>query len=77
MGGLLKKWWKGQDSNLCTLARADLQSAAINHSATLPSGVFEKVWSASCLKLVCFANGVANLPSGFYNFLAPAGNAGY
>jgi hypothetical protein len=31
-----KKWWKGQDLNLCTLTRADLQSAAINHSATLP-----------------------------------------
>jgi 23S rRNA (guanosine2251-2'-O)-methyltransferase len=26
----------GQDSNLCTLARAELQSAAINHSATHP-----------------------------------------
>ena len=31
-------WWRGQDLNLCTLARADLQSAAINHSATLPAG---------------------------------------
>ena len=31
-------WWKGVDSNHRTLARADLQSAAINHSATLPAG---------------------------------------
>ncbi len=31
-------WWKGLDSNQRTLARADLQSAAINHSATLPAG---------------------------------------
>ena len=30
-------WWKGLDSNQRTLARADLQSAAINHSATLPA----------------------------------------
>ena len=29
-------WWKGLDSNQCTLTRADLQSAAFNHSATLP-----------------------------------------
>ena len=36
MGGLLKKWWMGLDSNQRTLARADLQSAAINHSATHP-----------------------------------------
>jgi hypothetical protein len=42
MGGLLKKWWKGQDSNLRTRKRADLQSAAINHSATLP--YFLKNW---------------------------------
>jgi hypothetical protein len=33
-----EKWWKGLDSNQCTLTRADLQSAAFNHSATLPSG---------------------------------------
>ena len=33
------KWWKGLDSNQCTLTRADLQSAAFNHSATLPSGL--------------------------------------
>ena len=32
----LGKWWKGLDSNQRTLSRADLQSAAINHSATLP-----------------------------------------
>ena len=35
-GGLLNKWWKGQDLNLCTRKRPDLQSGAINHSATLP-----------------------------------------
>src|SRR5690606_37561637 len=29
-------WWRGQDSNLRTRTRADLQSAAFNHSATPP-----------------------------------------
>src|SRR3954462_4428028 len=33
-----KKWWTGLDSNQRTLARADLQSAAFNHSATSPRG---------------------------------------
>ena len=31
-------WWRGLDSNQRTLARADLQSAAFNHSATSPDG---------------------------------------
>ena len=31
-------WWTGLDSNQRTLARADLQSAAFNHSATCPGG---------------------------------------
>ena len=31
-----KSWWRGRDSNLRTRERADLQSAAINHSATSP-----------------------------------------
>ncbi len=31
-----KKWWIGQDLNLRTLARTDLQSVAIDHSATYP-----------------------------------------
>ena len=30
------KWWEEQDLNLCTLSRAELQSAAINHSTILP-----------------------------------------
>src|SRR5690348_1082520 len=30
------QWWRGLDSNQRTLARADLQSAAFNHSATSP-----------------------------------------
>ena len=30
------RWWTGLDSNQRTLARADLQSAAFNHSATCP-----------------------------------------
>lgn len=30
------KWWKGKDSNLRRHKSADLQSAAINRSATLP-----------------------------------------
>ena len=32
------RWWRGLDSNQRTLARADLQSAAFNHSATSPRG---------------------------------------
>lgn len=32
------KWWRGLDSNQRTRKRADLQSAAINHSATSPQG---------------------------------------
>ncbi len=35
-----KFWWTGQDLNLRTLARADLQSAAIDHSATCPHKLF-------------------------------------
>ena len=31
-----KSWWRGLDSNQRTRKRADLQSAAINHSATSP-----------------------------------------
>lgn len=30
------KWWREKDSNLRTLTRTDLQSAAIDHSATPP-----------------------------------------
>ena len=30
------KWWREQDSNLRTLSRAELQSAAINHSTIPP-----------------------------------------
>lgn len=30
------KWWRGQDSNLRTHKRAELQSAAFNHSTTPP-----------------------------------------
>ena len=29
-------WWRGRDLNLRTLTRADLQSAAIDHSAIPP-----------------------------------------
>src|SRR3546814_10734329 len=31
-----RRWWTGLDSNQRTLTRADLQSAAFNHSATCP-----------------------------------------
>ena len=34
--GISTRWWTGLDSNQRTLARADLQSAAFNHSATCP-----------------------------------------
>ena len=41
------RWWTGLDSNQRTLARADLQSAAFNHSATCPyRGVFSHTKSA-------------------------------
>ena len=33
----LLHWWRGLDSNQRTRKRADLQSAAINHSATSPN----------------------------------------
>jgi hypothetical protein len=36
--GAENHWWRGLDSNQRTLARADLQSAAFNHSATSPRG---------------------------------------
>ena len=32
----VNQWWRGLDSNQRTRKRADLQSAAINHSATSP-----------------------------------------
>ena len=35
VGGIVK-WWREQDLNLCTLTRAELQSAAINHSTIPP-----------------------------------------
>jgi hypothetical protein len=35
-GSKSRHWWRGLDSNQRTLARADLQSAAFNHSATSP-----------------------------------------
>lgn len=35
VGGIVK-WWREQDSNLRTLSRAELQSAAINHSTIPP-----------------------------------------
>ena len=31
-----REWWRGLDSNQRTHTRADLQSAAFNHSATSP-----------------------------------------
>lgn len=34
------KWWREKDSNLRTLMRADLQSAAIDHSATPPKELY-------------------------------------
>ena len=37
--GCAREWWRGLDSNQRTLARADLQSAAFNHSATSPRGL--------------------------------------
>src|SRR5437660_6517924 len=37
-------WWRGLDSNQRTLARADLQSAAFNHSATSPGAGRRAMW---------------------------------
>ncbi len=39
-------WWRGLDSNQRTLARADLQSAAFNHSATSPGVGRRAIWRA-------------------------------
>jgi hypothetical protein len=36
-----QKWWRRLDSNQRTRKRADLQSAAINHSATPPQGTHD------------------------------------
>ena len=41
-----RKWWRGLDSNQRTLARADLQSAAFNHSATSPGAGRRAKWRA-------------------------------
>lgn len=38
------KWWRGQDSNLRTLTRAELQSAAFNHSTTPPTKMRSDAW---------------------------------
>ena len=40
----LRSWWRGLDSNQRTLARADLQSAAFNHSATSPGEGRRAMW---------------------------------
>ena len=40
----LRAWWRGLDSNQRTLARADLQSAAFNHSATSPGEGRRAIW---------------------------------
>ncbi len=44
-----EEWWTGQDLNLRTLTRADLQSAAIDHSATCP----QSKWSIMYRKPAC------------------------
>ena len=35
-------WWRGKDLNLRTPKRADLQSAAIDHSTTPPHDLFHR-----------------------------------
>jgi hypothetical protein len=40
----MRQWWRGLDSNQRTLARADLQSAAFNHSATSPGAGRRAMW---------------------------------
>ena len=48
------QWWKGKDSNLRRQKSADLQSAAINHSATFPKvftdtlSLYDKILSVVC-----------------------------
>jgi hypothetical protein len=42
------RWWRGLDSNQRTLARADLQSAAFNHSATSPGGQARQMAMGRC-----------------------------
>ena len=48
----MKFWWTGEDSNLRSpQGAADLQSAAINRSATRPQNSFPLGWSGSGLEL--------------------------
>ncbi len=53
--GCIHHWWRGLDSNQRTLTRADLQSAAINHSATSP-----KVSRELCHQVLMFRVGTKN-----------------
>ena len=46
------EWWRGLDSNQRTLARADLQSAAFNHSATSPGAGRRAMWRRRPLRRV-------------------------
>ncbi len=46
-------WWKGVDSNHRTQKRADLQSAAINHSATFPHSEKESSLSRPDRPILC------------------------
>ena len=54
------KWWRGQDSNLRTHTRADLQSAAFNHSATPPFLALQKA-AALSNTLVAFFITLSNI----------------
>ena len=66
-----KRWWKGVDSNHRTHKRADLQSAAINHSATFPQDVrvlcliFDKMSREKYTHTVVILNKVKNLIRSF------------
>jgi hypothetical protein len=57
-------WWTGLDSNQRTLARADLQSAAFNHSATCPDVGRRAKWRAQAGVSTCLRPHSAGLCPG-------------
>src|SRR3954453_763702 len=57
---LTERWWRGLDSNQRTLARADLQSAAFNHSATSPGVGRRATWR----RLMCLSTRSADGSAG-------------
>ena len=82
---LARQWWRGLDSNQRTLARADLQSAAFNHSATSPGEGRRATWrrtidvstrgsALSCRPLLCLGRSMFSRLTDCLIFGAGEGN---